>query len=1184
MSASAVPRISVVVPVYNVEEYLDECLTSLVRQTASDLEIVIVDDGSTDSSAAIAQRYAARDARIRIVTRPNGGLGAARNTGIEEATGEYLAFLDSDDVLPPTAYELLLNSLEQTGSDFATGNVHRLTAAGTSQAPFLARVFARDRPKTHVKRFRELISDRIVPNKLWRRSFWDQHGFRFPEGMLHEDIPVVIPAHFLARSVDVIAQPVYHYRVRESGDLSITQRRAEKRALLDRLKAVELARDHLVEHAPRRAHRWYEDTVIAEDLRYHLNVLEVADDEYREIFVERVNAFFDRLGRRNVLKPLRAIDRLKYHLVRRRLMPELLEVLRFQREDMSEAAPVRVRGRWYGDYPFRTDRALKIPSWIYRLEIEMPLVAQVDELWWEGETLHISGFAFIRGVAVDHAGAQRISVLMVRGTRLRRLLLALAPIRFRTRSTHRPDATNSFGQGFHDVSWSGFEASIRARRLKLLGRWRYGGFDIYISARAGGIRRRRIRFTLDPAQRPRADSVALADGTLVRSVPAATGSIQVRVAGHWAALREHRRDDDEIVVGGALRMAPQAKLKLELLRTDGSASRTYPITVAGNGPTGTFEARIPVGDLASEHGVEVPWWLLVTRGDRRHRVLFPPELAAGAWQDGAREIALRRTAQGDAVLEDRRPRPMLTAARWTPEGDLEVEGELHAAPGAHAAEGGGSARELVLAARDLMAEHVFPIQSGDERDRFHARIGATRVPSLAGPLPLRQGLWELLARPVGTATEAEGVPVMLSDGLHAQLPIRNEVDHKPFALGTTHEGTTVVVVRPDLDSDERGPYHQRRLRTVVYGGARSEPLRDAVVYTSFGGRQCSDSPRAIHDELVRRGAPLEHLWVVADGMARAPDGSVALRENSREHHEALARARYVVSNDHFPEWFRRREDQVGLQTWHGTPLKRLGFDVSAMLKTKRRFETHWDEQVRNWQYVISPNHFSTPILQRAYRLEGEMLETGYPRIDVLARPDREEAGRRLRARLGLPEGVRTVLYAPTYRDQVIDRRNRYRLDLHLDIERLRAAVGQDTVILFRKHHYVLDPVPATADGFVRDVSSYPDGTELMLAADVLVTDYSSMMFDYANTGRPMLFFTYDLDTYRDEVRGFYFDFLERAPGPLLRTSDQVAEALRDLDAVRARYAQRYADFVAQFCELDDGGAAARVVERVFSQH
>jgi CDP-glycerol glycerophosphotransferase len=211
-----------------------------------------------------------------------------------------------------------------------------------------------------------------------------------------------------------------------------------------------------------------------------------------------------------------------------------------------------------------------------------------------------------------------------------------------------------------------------------------------------------------------------------------------------------------------------------------------------------------------------------------------------------------------------------------------------------------------------------------------------------------------------------------------------------------------------------------------------------------------------------------------------------------------------------------------------------------------------------------------------------MLETGYPRIDVLAREGRDAAGLELRRRLGIPDGVRTVLYAPTYRDQVLDRRNRYRLDLHLDVERLRAAVGGDTVILFRKHHYVVDPVPETADGFVRDVSAYPDGTELLLAADVLVTDYSSLMFDYANTGRPMLFFTYDLDLYRDEVRGFYFDFLERAPGPLLRTSDELGEALAGIDDVVARYADRYAAFVAEFCELDDGQAAARVVDRVFA--
>jgi CDP-glycerol glycerophosphotransferase len=125
-------------------------------------------------------------------------------------------------------------------------------------------------------------------------------------------------------------------------------------------------------------------------------------------------------------------------------------------------------------------------------------------------------------------------------------------------------------------------------------------------------------------------------------------------------------------------------------------------------------------------------------------------------------------------------------------------------------------------------------------------------------------------------------------------------------------------------------------------------------------------------------------------------------------------------------------------------------------------------------------------------------------------------------------------------------------------------------------------VPATADGFVRDVSSYPDATTLLLAADVLVTDYSSLMVDFANTGRPMLFYTYDLEAYENEIRGFSLDFEATVPGPLLRTTDELGEALRGLDAVRADYAERYAQFRATFCEFDDGGAAARVVDRLMS--
>ena len=324
------PRVSVVVPIYNVEAYLGSCLESLAAQTFGDIEVVMVDDGSTDGSAALAAEHARRDGRFRLVSRSNGGLSRARNTGIAAARGEFLSFVDSDDIVPPTAYELFLAALDETSSDFAAGSVLQLVRGETTPAGWLTGTFTRTRLGTHVSEFPPLLADRTAWNKLWRRSFWDAHALRFPEGVLHEDIPVVLSAYVLARAVDVIAEPVYVYRTREGGELSITQRRLERRVLLDRLDAIEQVRDVLHEHRLDDALRWYDANLLSDDLRLHLIVLDQADDEYRALFLHRVNALIADMapdaGRR-----LPAGDRLKWRLVRRRRMSQLAGLIRLRR-------------------------------------------------------------------------------------------------------------------------------------------------------------------------------------------------------------------------------------------------------------------------------------------------------------------------------------------------------------------------------------------------------------------------------------------------------------------------------------------------------------------------------------------------------------------------------------------------------------------------------------------------------------------------------------------------------------------------------------------------------------------------------------------------------------------------------------------------------------------------------------
>jgi CDP-glycerol glycerophosphotransferase len=358
------PRVSVVVPIYNVEAYLEECLDTLRAQQV-DFEAILVDDGSTDGSGAIAERYAARDDRLRLVRQANAGLGNARNTGVAHAHGEYLAFLDSDDKLPPGAYARLLATLDRTGSDFASGHIHRFDSRSTWPAAFLAKAFMLPHRRTHVSRLRWLISDRMAQNKLWRRAFWEAEALRFPEGMYHEDIPVVVPAHFLARSVDVVRDPVYLYREREDGGGSITQRRAELPLLRDRLAAVEYVSGFLGNRS-RTEKRWYDETVVEDDLRYHVDVIDEADDEYRATFLDRANSFLDRAAP-DVETRLPAIQRLKWHLVRRERVAELCEVVRFERAG-GVRRKVRIGARVYGDYPYLDDPALGIPRSVYRLD------------------------------------------------------------------------------------------------------------------------------------------------------------------------------------------------------------------------------------------------------------------------------------------------------------------------------------------------------------------------------------------------------------------------------------------------------------------------------------------------------------------------------------------------------------------------------------------------------------------------------------------------------------------------------------------------------------------------------------------------------------------------------------------------------------------------------------------------
>ena len=1223
-------RISVVVPFYNNADVLGDCLASIAAQTFRGLEVIMVDDGSTDNGALLARARAAADPRFTLIQAPNGGPGRARNLGVERATGEFLAFVDGDDMLPPHAYETLLHTLESSGSDFVSGAVQRIGTGGVHPSALHERAIRGRKIGTHVTRSPELLYDISVWNKLFRKSFWDAHALHYPEGMVWEDLQLMTRAHVLASAVDVIGDHIYYWRERAAGEFSITQNRADIQNLRDRVTALLAIDAFLREHAPARTLRAHQRKALVNDLWLYVRDLGRVSDDYLAEYFDLAGRYLATVPRR-VFRSLPATHKLAYYLTRRRLDRQLLSYLGWLLDQpVTTIGVVRRFGGLRADLPFRGDRALRIPSAVYRPHWrDLDPFVQVENVGWQRGNLVIAGLAYVPSIDISRRRYTNKIVILRPRARLRPPIVSLAT------SSRHPRATVLSGQECYDYTWAGFRCEISSRWFRIAGRWLTGDWDCFILVRGHGVWRpaRLHSPALGGAGRP--GFLQPRPGVQVRPTwvgrhlhvgvvrtPARLAAfycgdraVSLRIGLDLAVVesgsRVGRRHSGAAQAGpgqagpgqagrgqagrgraGRGRAQVPAGAELVLARHGGRATRSFPATVTYDGaglaevrgevplealpalperPTVPERPAVPEGPAGTGSAPrgDASWDLYVKlAGQGRIPVTFPEDVAEARRRHDGREIAVERARYGTAVLAERAPRPVIESHAWGSDGTLELRGSYLGDDGAGLA--------AVLRCPDASMEHVLPCDAGD--GRFSVRLSPAAMPTFGRPLPLADGPWDLFARGAGgTLTRMACDHARLAGISHRKVA----AGAKLYAFTTAGYDTPVITAEPQLRLSEQGNFNRRVLRRAFYPIQARRPMRDAVLFVSWKGKQCTDNPRGIAAELRRRGDDREHIWVVTDYAADVPPGSRVVLSGTEEYFEALARCRYVVSNDDMPPEFRKRDGQVYLQTWHGTPLKKVGFDIGKpQFASGTAYFDHLAADVAKWDLLLSQNPFSTPILRRAFRFGGEICEYGYPRNDDLSRG--QEGAARLRERLGIPAGKRVVLYAPTWRDNQYYASGRYRFDLRLDLDRAAQALGRDHVLLIRGHHHLANDVRAGSQpGFARNVTAYPDITDLFTITDVLITDYSSVMFDFAVTGRPMLFFTYDLASYRDKLRGFYFDFETEAPGPLLATSAEVLEAVAGANDVAAGHGDSYQAFAAKYCPLDDGKAGARVCDRLF---
>ena len=1149
--SSTRPKLSVVVATRNSERYVVECLDSLLGQTLPRLQVVVVDDGSSDDTVVRVRQVAASDSRIVLLQQPREGIGAARNRGAAAATGKFLAFVDPADTIPVTAYRLMVRSLVRSRSDFVIGSLSRRRFDRALRRPgWVGVVHDRDRIGTSIDEFPAAMQDTLMGNRVFRRSFWLDRVGAFLEDNPDADSVAAVIALIRASRFDVLRAVTLHWQERPAPG-ALTREQSDLVQLQQRLGAIESAWHVIGEEASPQVRRAWLVGLLDSTLGAYVESADFTDSAFLAR-LEQAAGFYRQAATAADWVSVPLDRRLRVELAAEGRWTEVQELLEYFRLNGAIPPTRVVDGRVYGELSF-LDPQPRLPD-LELAPVQTPLTGCVLRSTWQPDgALLVEGWAYVRGVDLSDA-PPKIEVWLTDPQ-------TGAEVPLQAEQQVEPEADLVANQPNQSYANGGFRVLVDVERL-----WRgtvreQVRWQMIVRVDAGGVQRTdALRLQLRRATARRMSARELdGPGGSARVVPAfsSTDGFCLLVLRDWCRAVQLQVEGARVQATIRALRSTGRIVALEL-RGPTSVIRC-PATPTGDG-LWSFEGDLPVGTRPAEWAVRA-----VDGAGRAHRVPWPAGSTVGrSIGGGPGQAGWHRSARGYCDLTtDLRAVEVMEVAVTAESVALTVR------------TWGVSTTELQLA--ELRSPRATVVASEViTADEEHHMVR----------LPLHASLWGQPRLPLPSGSYTVAIPggelvAGVAPELVDRLPLDGMTPWHAWTVGRV-PGTVDLALdlTAPLSKQARSRYGQEQLARA-YQGTDYQP-RDAVLFQCYRGEFATDSQRAIHEELHRRGTPLELLWAVSDHAVSLPEGAVPLLIGSPAWYDAVGESRFLCQNNDFDRFFRHRPHQRYLQTFHGHPFKSMGISfLEAWGKTPWVIDTEVKRRTDAWDAILVPSEACVEMYRREYRYTKEILVTGYPRDDALVTTDSAEARPRILRTLGVDQNTTVVLYAPTWRDTVSTGAFKAKIFDALDLDLLAAALGPDYTLLLRGHSYNLREGASRRAASLLDVSSYPEVNDLILAADVAVLDYSSLRFDWMITEKPVVFFVPDLAEYLS-ARTVLFDFHSSAPGPLLSSTAQVVAALRDLPLVRDGYAAQRRAFNVTFNSLQDGKAAARVVDAFFS--
>ena len=367
------------------------------------------------------------------------------------------------------------------------------------------------------------------------------------------------------------------------------------------------------------------------------------------------------------------------------------------------------------------------------------------------------------------------------------------------------------------------------------------------------------------------------------------------------------------------------------------------------------------------------------------------------------------------------------------------------------------------------------------------------------------------------------------------------------------------------------------------------PVKDKVIFfESSVGRNYSSNPKYVYEEMVKQELDNEFkcIWSLEDTTIEIPGNVTKVKRARLKYLYYLAIAKIWVCDTRQPSFLVKRTNTTYIQLWHGTPLKKLAMDMDILKMSDgmelSEYKRLFKKNTETWDYLISQSDYTTEKFRSSFEFKKIILKSGFPRNDILFKKNNKKSIDSIKKRYKIPLDKEIVLYAPTWRDDEFYENGIYKFSSQIDFDLLKKELSDTHIVLVKLHYLVEDSIDwSNYQGFIYKFDQLWDIQELYLISDVLLTDYSSVMFDYAILKRPMIIYAYDYKNYRDNLRGFYFNIYEEFPGPIVKNTIDLIDSIKTYNYTD--YEGEYKEFLNKFTRYDDGNASSRIVDLILDK-